>query len=376
MTNEIREILFMVFVSATAVQLFYIWFFHSRTAFYKLRRQEPETYEPVSVVIAARNEDRNLRRFLKYVLEQDYPGFEVIVVNDRSTDDTEFYLKSVQQNYPHLKIVNINNPVNFFKGKKFPLSIGIKSAKNDLLVLTDADCKPASPQWLKMMVAAYKKDTEVVLGYGAYARRKGLLNYIIRYETLRTAINYLSFARAGIPYMGVGRNLSYRKSLFYRVKGFQSHYKIQSGDDDLFVNMVANRKNTEVVISPDAKTISEPVGRFSKWIEQKRRHLTTGKHYKKHHLFLLAINDISYIFFITGIIILPLIMDFTVQGNAVFYSAIALRYLSFLLILKKSMLNFGETKLLLISPLLELSVAVLLPLISLTNIFYRRDKWK
>ncbi len=370
--KEIEEVLFYLFVVATAIQLIYYWLIFSRTAFYKNKKKNGENLPPLSVVISARNEYHNLKRFLKDILEQDYPDFEVLVVNDQSVDDTEFYLKSLQEEYPMLKVVNINNPVNFFKGKKFPLSIGIKSAAHDILVLTDADCKPASPQWLREIAAAYDEKTEIVLGYGAYMQSKGLLNLVVRFETLRTAVTYLSMALAGMPYMGVGRNLSYRKSLFYRMHGFQSHYKIPSGDDDLFVNMAATSKNTRVVISPQAKTLSAPVASFKKWWSQKRRHLSTGAFYKKKHLIVLAVNDLSYLMFIAlGVFLL--LKNYNIQ---IIWAAILIRYVSFLFIIKKSMIKFGETKLLVISLLLELWLALLMPVIALTNIFYKGNKWK
>ena len=369
---NIIEIIFYLFIAAIIIQLGYLWIFFSRLSFHKTKENQNTQFEPISVVISAKNEHHNLLNYLKTILEQDYPDFEVIVVNDQSTDDSEYYLRSLEQSYTNLKIVNINNPVNFFRGKKFPLSIGIKSATHDLLVLTDADCQPASKEWLKEIALSYDKDTELVLGYGGYQQRKGLLNFLIRYETLMTAIKYLSFAQSGMPYMGVGRNLSYRKSVFYKNHGFQSHYKIQSGDDDLFVNQIANRHNTRIVASPTSKTLSDPHRRLTDWWRQKKRHFTTGKYYHKKHLIMLALNDLSFLLMIiAGVFLL------TIQFQLIIViSGLALRYLSFLIIIKKSMLKVGESKLFVISPLLEALLSVLLPIISMTNIFYKRDKWK
>lgn len=369
----IYNIVFIIAIVSAGIQLIYILGVFSRISFYKRKPLETVDLPPVSIVISARNEHHNLLHNLKSILEQDYPDFEVVLVNDQSTDDSEFYLKTLESTYKHLKIVNVKNPIVFFKGKKFPLSIGIKSATNDILLLTDADCKPSSPNWIKEMVYPYSEQgSEIVLGYGAYAIKKGLLNFIIRFDTMRTAMQYLSFAKIGIPYMGVGRNLSYKKELFFREHGFQKHYKIESGDDDLFVNHAANSKNTKIVLSPEAKTISVPKTKFISWWHQKRRHLTTGRKYKKSHLFLLAILDISYLFFITSSIFL-LVSNYEI---IIISAILALRYASYLLIFKKAMIKVGEQKLLLISPLLEALLSVLLPIISVTNIFYSKSKWK
>lgn len=369
---NILEIIFISFLSAAAIQLGYLWIVFSRVSFIKKQENQVNSFEPITVVIAAKNEYHNLVLHLRDILEQDYPSFEVVVVNDQSTDESEYYLDSIRREYPHLKIVNVNNPVNFFKGKKFPLSIGIKSATHDLLVLTDADCKPSSKTWLTEIAMSYTKETELSLGYGGYQQDKGLLNYIIRFETLITAQKYLSFAKVGLPYMGVGRNLSYRKSLFYNQHGFQSHYKIQSGDDDLFVNKAANSKNTNIFVSPTSKTLSIPHSSLSSWWRQKRRHLTTGKYYKRIHLVMLSLNDLSYVIMIvSGIILLT-----SKFQTITIITTLVLRYASFLIILKLLMQKVGERKLLVISPLLELILSAVMPIIAMTNILHKRDKWK
>ena len=165
-------------------------------------------------------------------------------------------------------------------GKKFPLSIGIKTAKYEIVLLTDADCVPASELWIEKMQETYDDDTEIVLGYGAFHKKKGLLNKLIRWETFHTALQYFSYTLAGKPYMGVGRNLSYKKTVFFRHKGFSAHNNILSGDDDLFINNAATKKNTKINIDKDAFTLSEPVKSWGQWVKQKTRHYSTGKHYK------------------------------------------------------------------------------------------------
>src|SRR5688572_24140417 len=199
----------------------------------------------------------------------------------------------MHQQFRQLHIVELEQEAKLIPGKKFPLSIGIKEAKHEILLLTDADCVPASKNWIAKMQAAFRPEVEVVLGYGAYNKLPGLLNKIIRWETFHTALQYFGYALSGLPYMGVGRNLSYKKDLFFRNKGFSSLNNIASGDDDLFINKVATKKNTTVVIDPEAFTVSMPKRTWRDWLRQKKRHYTTGKYYKFSHQFLLGMYAIT-----------------------------------------------------------------------------------
>jgi len=290
--------LIYIFYTVSGIQFFFLIIIFGRLLFFHKNKKSEDSNNGLSIIITARNEYYNLKKFLPRILEQEYHEFEVIVVNDASTDDTEYLLQEIKSKYPHLNYFTVQSGINFFKGKKFPLSVGIKSAKYETILLTDADCMPFSKHWASEMVAAYEDNTEIVLGYGAYENRKGFLNKLIRYDTIRVAITYLSFAKWGIPYMGVGRNLSYKKQLFYNQKGFLSHYRIASGDDDLFVNKASNRKNTRIALDSNAKTISVPETTFKAWFNQKRRHYSTGKSYKIAHLLLLGLWEISSILFL------------------------------------------------------------------------------
>ncbi len=248
---------------------------------------------PVSVIICARNEEDNLAVNLPAILEQNYPSFEVIVVNDCSEDDTEQVLANFKSRYPHLRSTIIKMTGSFRNGKKFATTVGIKAAQHDRLLFTDADCTPAGPLWIASMSKHFVGKKDIVLGYGGYMPQKSYLNKWIRYDTCFIAMQYFGFAGAGMPYMGVGRNLAYRKSLFYAHNGFAAHAHIASGDDDLFVNQAATRKNVAVAYAKDAHTRSVPKKTFKEWIWQKRRHVTTSKYYKKGHSFLLGLEPLS-----------------------------------------------------------------------------------
>lgn len=289
---------FYSFCLVSFLQVCYYLFFFIRLAFHRTKPKSITQTHPVSVIICARDEAANLAKNLPGSLLQSYSTtHEVIVVNDNSFDDTKYLLEEFKKSFKQLQVVELKQEAKLIPGKKFPLSIGIKTAKYEILLLTDADCVPATEKWIEKMQATYTDDKEIVLGYGAYHKKPGLLNKLIRWETFHTALQYLSYALAGTPYMGVGRNLSYRKTVFFRHKGFSAHNHIPSGDDDLFISMAATKKNTTINIDPEAFTLSDPAQTWSQWTRQKSRHYSTGRHYKFKHKLLLGIYSLTHFLF-------------------------------------------------------------------------------
>ncbi len=308
------QIVFYVFCLITLVQLLYYWLLFSKAASYKPTDRLQSQQHPVTMVICARDEAANLAKNLPGVLVQTYPStHEVIVVNHNSQDETRYRLEEFKKTFKQLQIVNLEQEAKGIPGKKYPLSIGIKEAKHEIILLTDADCVPASEHWLKKMQDAYSNGVEVVLGYGAYFKRPGMLSKLIRFETFHTAMQYFSLALAGLPYMGVGRNLSYKKGLFLRNKGFSSINHVLSGDDDLFINQVANKHNTGIVMDPEAFTLAEPKKTFGEWIQQKNRHYTTGKYYKPIHKFLLGLYSLTQCLFYPLLIASIIVYDWRIS---------------------------------------------------------------
>jgi cellulose synthase/poly-beta-1,6-N-acetylglucosamine synthase-like glycosyltransferase len=364
-------ILFWVYMAAIAIQLIYFWAIFGRFAFHKKKNRSNREL-PVSVVICAKNEFHNLKKNLPLILDQDYPQYEVVVVNDASDDETIFLLEDLERDYEHIKIVSLSQDLNFFSGKKFPLALGIKSATYEHLLLTDADCSPASRNWISHMAENFSDQKEIVLGYGKQETTKGFLNKIIRYETAFTAIQYFSFALSGMPYMGVGRNLAYKKSLFIKNKGFISHYNVASGDDDLFINQVAKKSNTIVEYHPDSFTHSAAKSTFAEWWVQKKRHLSTGSYYKLRDKVLLGTYSLS---FFVVILLLVILLSLQIQVWLIL-SAILLRTVSQIIIFKKSFVKLNEKKLLLISPTIEVILFLLYPVIYFSNLISRQNRWK
>jgi glycosyltransferase involved in cell wall biosynthesis len=291
--------LLAVFVVSVIIQVIYYLFMFSGLAFYKLKNFSDFT-KPVSIIICAKNEAKNLLHHLPGVLSQNYPDFEVIVVNDQSTDNTEDVLKAFQLQYPKLKIVTtpLQNKRDYFS-KKMAVTLGIKAASNEHLVFIDADCRPASELWLKKITAPFSQENiKIVLGYSPYEKKNTLLNYLIGFDTWMIGLQYLSFAQRKLPYMGVGRNLAYVRSLFFANKGFASHMHISSGDDDLFIQETATKNNSVIVPQKEAQTISLPEQSFKDWIFQKQRHLQTSVEYKPLIRFLLGLFSISLTLFV------------------------------------------------------------------------------
>jgi biofilm PGA synthesis N-glycosyltransferase PgaC len=284
------------------VQLYYLISSHRSLSKYQVSDELPQVNIPVSVIISARNEAQNLTEYLPYILEQNYPDFEVVVVNDCSSDNSDEVLEAFKHRYQQLKVVTITEHVRFKTGKKFALTLGIKAAKNEHLLFTDADCKPESNNWIARMAAHFNDKTQLVLGYSPYFKTGGFLNSLIRFETLKTAINYLSAALNDDPYMGIGRNLAYTKTLFFANKGFAAHMHVISGDDDLFVNQNATAANTAIEIHPESFVYTEAKNSFSALYRQKKRHMGVGKLYRNNHRRLLSFDALSglllYILFI------------------------------------------------------------------------------
>ena len=373
--NSLSFIILIVFGLCLVIQLLYHWGIFSKVAFYK-RNARPklnEELEPVSVVLCARDAYEYLTELIPALLKQDYPNFEIVVVNDCSDDETEEYLKDLERNEPRVKPVQLKQHLNFFNGKKFPLSMGIKSAQNDLIVLTDCDCMPVNDQWLRSVVNRYNNRTEIVIGYSPLVHKKSSLNRIMRFDALQNGLLYLSAAMKRHPYMGIGKNLSYRKELFYRNKGFISHYTTSVGDDDLFVSQVATKRNTQVLIDAYNAILTTPARSFRLWMRQKSsRYSTIPKYSLKARLSLSLFYVSQFVFYAAFIILLCRYAQpaFAIPNGAAFYIPILaffflLRYGTQLFIYHKASQRLGEKGLLPGLVIYDLLFTLLTPLLHL-----------
>lgn len=359
------------FALLTLAQSFVYLFVYGKVAFYKAE-QENASQPPVSVIICAKNEADNLTEYLPKVLTQEYPEFEVVVVNDCSWDNTEDVLREYGKIFPNLKTILIKEDEYYKHGKKFALMVGIKGAKHEHLLFTDGDCYPASSSWIAEMVKGYTPGKEIVIGYGAYKKEGGFLNKILRFDTFMIALQYLSAGLASKAYMGVGRNLSYKKELFFKNKGFATHYHITSGDDDLFINQAATASNTSVILHKNSFTYSYPAKTFKEWSRQKSRHLSTGGLYTaSSRNRLLMLHGLAYFFWMFAV------AAFTrVDWIIVVASCFAFKTLVQALTLYKAAEKLDEKDIIGGFLLFEFLLLFLYPAWHLNRTFFKPAKWK
>lgn len=360
---------FFLFCLFAVIQFFFVILVYSRLSFHKTKELR-DNDKGISLIIAARNESENIFKNLPFILEQDYPEFEVIIVNHQSTDDSKFILSAYQRQYPHLKIIEIEKSPHLKYGKKLPLTVGIKGAKYNQLLMTDADCKPVSNQWLKSMTRHFTEKHEIVLGYGPYVSAKGWLNKVIRFDTAWIAMNYLSFAKAKMPYMGIGRNMAYTKEVFDNVEGFKSHYSISSGDDDLFIQDAAKKKNYTINIDPDSFCFSEAPSTWKEWMSQKSRHFTTANHYRVIKKMMLGIYPLSLLLMLVSFVTLLFNVNFIWLTLAIFSFVLIVKWI----IIGVSMKKLKETKFIALLPLLDIGYAILAP--AMYYLIDRKDERK
>lgn len=366
--------LFFLLQICLIIQLYYLLVIQRKFSVFKsYKSNQFEAFYPVSVIICARNESTNLKKYLPFILEQNHPNFEVIVVNDCSYDDSEDVLKVIAQKYSHLKVVKIEEHPRFKTAKKFAATLGIKAAANEIILFTDADCKPETENWIDEMTAHYHNEkTEIVLGYSPYLKHKGLLNGLIRYETFQTALNYFSYAINGMPYMGVGRNLSYKKSLFFRNKGFASHMHIPSGDDDLFVNENSTASNTVIEVSKESYVWSEPKLTWGSYWKQKTRHLGAGNAYKSQDKKNLILQNGSAIgFYLFLVLCLVFKMDLLVVALMFF-----IRFLTQIFVYYQPLKKLKNKDLVWWFIILDPFYYIYLTSVNITGLFRKKITWK
>lgn len=363
-------LLLSVFIGVVIINSAYFLLF-SKFSFMEMPKKLASESFPVSIIVCAKNEADNLKKNVPLWLEQNYENFELILIDDASSDDTREIIESFAEENERVHTVLIENNETFWSNKKYSMTLGIKRAYNKRLLFTDADCAPASKDWLRYMVSSLNKETQIVLGYGAYEKTKGLLNALIRYETMMTAIQYFSYAKAGMPYMGVGRNLAYTTEVFYGTSGFMSHMNIPSGDDDLFVNEAATSENTAICFHEDSFTHSIPKKSFKEWFLQKRRHITTANYYKPKHRILLGLYYISNLLFWVLAILCLIFVELKIT-----IAIIIFRFLLQYLFIGKGSKLLKEENLLPYLPLLELFLVFFQLSIFISNKVAKPKRWK
>lgn len=358
--------LFFGFCGVTFIHLFFVLYVFSRLAFHRAdEKPKNENPPPVSVIIAARNESDNLYNNLPFILEQDYHAFEVIVINHQSIDDSQYILDAYAQQYSNLRVIPVEKSNHLKYGKKLPLTIGIRGAKYEHMLFTDADCRPVSRNWIRSMAENFSDKKQIVLGYGPYNHEKGLLNRFIRFDTLWIALNYFSFAKARLPYMGIGRNMAYTKSAFEAANGFKSHYALSSGDDDLFIQDAARKQNYTINIDPDSFCYSNGAKTWSKLFRQKARHYTTTEKYRVIKKWMLGIYPMTLLIMTTSFVILCFNRNFLWLTLAIYLFTLLWKWI----VLGKAFKKLRASKFIVWLPVLDVLYAIITPIF-----YYTSDK--
>lgn len=345
----------LIILSAAGVLLIiqYIYYFgvYNRIHTHNIAAKKGDVHfthdePPLSVIICAHNESENLRRNLPAILEQDYPQFEVIVINDGSTDETEELLSVFEEKYPHLYHSFTPDSARYISRKKLALTLGIKASKYEWLMFTEVNCYPVNNQWLRLMARNFTPRTQVVLGYSGYERGKGWLHKRVSFDALFTSLRYLGLALAGKPYMGIGRNLAYRKDLFFNAKGFSTYLNMQRGEDDLFINQVAHKDNTRVETDIDATVRMQPVECYKDWKEEKVSYMATARFHRGSQQWLLGFETFSRLLFyavcIAGIVLGIVSHHWVAAGVALL--AWLLRYIVQAFVINKAATEMGDNR--------------------------------
>lgn len=365
-------ILLYIFIGIIAIQIFYYLIIFGKFAFAPAQKITSKRI-PVSVIVCAKNEAENVAKFIPILADQNYPDYEIVLIDDASSDDTLEIFEAFEKQYPNIRLVKVQNNEAFWGNKKFALTLGIKAARKEYLLFTDADCYPTSKDWITQMTSQFTLHKTIILGYGAYEKIKGsFLNKIIRFETLLTAVQYFSWAKMGKPYMGVGRNLAYKREEFFKVNGFMDHMKVRSGDDDLFINQAANSKNATICYSPESFTISAPKTSYKTWFQQKRRHVSTASYYKSFDKFQLGLFFFSQLsFFILAILLLAFQFQWMIVAGL-----IVVRYIFTWITLGYASGKLHEKDVMYWFPIIELILIFTQLNVYFTNSFSKPVHWK
>ncbi|MDR1667075.1 MAG: glycosyltransferase [Bacteroidales bacterium] len=364
----------IVFVVAGFIQLLYYFIIYIRPVCRKEKPDDRSEFPPVSVIVCARNEKENLEAGLVLLLTQDYPQYEVIVVNDCSEDSTEELLTVLKSRYAHLRSTIIKQDASFRNSKKFASFIGIKAAQYEWMLFTDAGCRVAGNQWIRSMSRYFKPGKSIILGYGGYLAGKGLLNKWIQYTACFDTLRCFGFALCRMPYMGIGRNLAYRKSLFYQHNGSARHVHVLSGENDLFVSQAATSRNVAVNSEPAAHTYSAPKTEFRDWMRRQCEHYAILEYAKWHHLLLLWTEPFSRILLWTSFVSLCILHP---DGIPYFFCIFLFRMSIFLLIFRWAMKRFKVKGILWISVFFDLVMPFIYAHAYILNkMLLNQQKWK
>lgn len=365
-------IILYIFIALAFFQVVYYLGVFGKFAFAKAQKITPKRI-PISVIVCAKNEEENVANYIPLLAEQNYPDFEIVLIDNASSDHTLDVFEEFEKKYSNVRLVKVENNEAFWGNKKYALTLGIKAAKKEYLLFTDANCYPKSKDWITAMSSQFTDEKTIVLGYSTYERiNNSFLNKLIRFDNLLNAIQYFSWAKIGRPYSGVGRNMGYKAEEFFNINGFIEHIKIRVGEDQLFINQAANAKNTAISYAPDSFTCSKPETSFKLYFDQKRKNIATTRFLKWVDRFQIRIFNCSQLFFILTALIL-----FLFQFEWILVLSIFLfRYFVVWIVVGFSAGKLRENDIKLWFPVVEIVLIFTQVNACFTNTFSKRDHWK
>lgn len=361
------------FIAIIAIQVIYYLFIFTRFAFVSSKTKSSVAVS-VSVIVCSKNDEKNIIELVPLLANQDYPDFEIILIDDASTDETLTHFKRFEKEYSNIRIVKIVPTEAFWGNKKYALTLGIKSAQKDYLLFIEPNCLPKTNKWISEISSGFSEKKTIVLGYSAFKKvRFSLLNILTRHQSLFSAVQYFSWAKLGHPYMGISRNMGYKKDEFFKINGFISHMRSRFGDDDLFINQASNSKNTDVVYSPSSFTYAAPHQTYSDWFKERRKYLFTANSYKFFDKFQLSIFNISQVLFFV-VMIFELIFEF--DYIELLLLLIGIRYFIVWLVIGISSVKLREKSVIFWFPITEIINIIIQSALYIINIFSKPLHWK
>lgn len=368
----ILDIVFYVFAGIIAIQILYYLGIFSRFAFAKKHQNKPKRI-PISVIVCAKNEEDNVKKFIPILAEQDYPDYEIVLINDASSDDTLEIFKAFAKQYQNVKLVDVVNNEAFWANKKYALTLGIKAAKNEYLLFTDSNSYPISKNWITQMSACFTPTKTIVLGYGGYEKvRKSLLNLLIRFDVMFSTTQYFAWAKAGKPFMGSGKNMAYKREEFFKTNGFINHIQFRLGEDSLFINEAATNKNTTICFDSESFTYSKAKTTYKDWLKLKQNRRAVISYFKGFDKFQLSLFQFSQFWFLILAILL-----LAVGYNWIYLvSLIGFRYIISWLVIGFSASKLKEKDTIYFYPFLEIVIIFIQANLFFVNLFSKPQTWK
>ncbi len=362
--DTLSLVFFVVFALITFLELLYYYILYARFAFKKPSKDPRESDEmpPVSVIMVVRDAAAVLLKTLPRLLNQHYPCFELVIVNDKSQDDTKLLLLEYQQQYDNIHIVNLDTAKTSVRGNKYAMSIGVRCAKYDNIVFTDAECAPSSVHWLEQMAGRFTDRTHIVLGYSTYLKRKNPFNRLLHFDTMFSAMQYFSLALAHSTYRGDHKNIGFTKELFYSQKGFAAHNHLVYGDEDIFISKAGKKCHTAITYSPDSHTVLQRPAQYSYWVHHKEGLLYTRKYNTFKNKFLLNVYSYINLLFYVSLVFAVLFTMHNVVAVSIVVSIAFLRILSMYLVLGFSAKRLNEKQIIPALLVYDLIFSILNPL--------------